>query len=234
MDANFGDVIRTAGVRVVGTAVALVVLCAGAGAAYGSRAGGSTPTRSALAAAVGACNWEYNHDKPRVITGAPILAVARGPYVGLIYVKGKKVYDCVSDGNPDETGAGSSDGIAVLYAVPSPDQLGLPVTSGGSAPGFPGCASNQQCVVQHNIGRAGRKVVALAFVFAHDITVAATVQNGWYFAWWPNSNEPRSVRVTTSSGTVTSRMDCDVGSKGCVWAGTTQPYGRRTESVGWG
>lgn len=76
-------------------------------------------------------------------------------------------------------------------------------------------------------GLAGSDVSAVSFSFADGTTVAATIQNGWYFAWWPSLNDPTSVTVTTSSGTVTSPMmptggqgpGCQFGAPGCVWAG---------------
>jgi hypothetical protein len=79
-------------------------------------------------------------------------------------------------------------------------------------------------------GLAGSGVSAVSFVFADGTTVNATVQNGWYFAWWPSDDYPTSVRVATSSAIVTSPMmptggqgaGCRFGTSGCVWAGLRQ------------
>ena len=77
-------------------------------------------------------------------------------------------------------------------------------------------------------GLAGSDVRAVAFEFADGLTVDATVENGWYFAWWPSSAYPSSVSVTTTtSGSLTSPMmpsaeqgtGCQPGNAGCVWAG---------------
>lgn len=232
MDADFEDFVRIAAVLVAGIAGAIVLLSCGVASAYGRGTPVSTtPTRAALAAATAACNWVHNHDKPPVLGGSPVLAVARGRYTAQIYVEGKKVYHCVSDGNRGHTGVGFDGGLLTLHAAPAPDQLGLPAGGGGSAPGFAGSAPHQQSVVLHDLGRAGSDVSAVAFVFADGTTVDATVKNGWYFAWWPARNgffgaQPRSVRVTTLSRTTTSPMPgpgCHVGSKGCVWAGNIQP-----------
>lgn len=234
MDADLDDFVRTAVALVAGIAVAVVLLCFGAALAYGARTPlSTTPTRPALAAATAACNWVHNRDKPPVLTGWPVLAVARGRYTAQIYVKGKKVYDCVSDGNRAHTGVGFDGGVLTVDTAPGPDQLGLPASSGGSAQGFPGSAPNRQGVVWHELGRAGSDVSAVMFVFADGTVVDATVKNGWYFAWWPSSrlfplgrDQPRSVHVTASSRTITSPMPgpgCRVGSKGCTWAGHTQP-----------
>jgi hypothetical protein len=55
-------------------------------------------------------------------------------------------------------------------------------------------------------GQAGSGVSSVVFSFANGRTVTATVQHGWYFAWWPWTSYPRSVQVRSSSGTHTSPM----------------------------
>jgi hypothetical protein len=47
---------------------------------------------------------------------------------------------------------------------------------------------------------AGNNVSAVTFDFTDGPTVDATVHNGWYFAWWPNLDNPTSVQITTTSG----------------------------------
>ena len=55
--------------------------------------------------------------------------------------------------------------------------------------------------VETNVyGRAGSDIAAVTFAFSDGITVDATVQNGWYFAWWPGVDQPASVQVITKSG----------------------------------
>jgi hypothetical protein len=94
-------------------------------------------------------------------------------------------------------------------------------------------------VESNAFGMAGTDVSAVTFVFAGGATVDATVQNGWYFAWWPSLNYPSSVIVAATSGTITSPMmpsgpgqdaRCTFGTNGCVWAGIgtpSLPHGRR-------
>jgi hypothetical protein len=50
-------------------------------------------------------------------------------------------------------------------------------------------------------GRAGRDVTGVTFIFARGRDVQATVENGWYFGWWPRDAWPVSLRVTSTSGT---------------------------------
>lgn len=75
-------------------------------------------------------------------------------------------------------------------------------------------------VVSNISGRAGKDVAAVTFLFANAKTVTATVQNGWYFAWWPNIDQPSSVQATIRNGkTITSMLDCKSGVSSCVFAG---------------
>ena len=55
-------------------------------------------------------------------------------------------------------------------------------------------------VESDDFGMAGSDVSAVTFDFAGGLTVDATVQNGWYFAWWPTLDDPASVQITTTSG----------------------------------
>jgi len=86
------------------------------------------------------------------------------------------------------------------------------------------------------LGQAGSDVSAVKFSFANGKTVTASVQNGWYFAWWPWTSDPTSVTVTTRTGAITSPMKntwpggsgsrpypaCQPGLSGCVFD-TKQP-----------
>lgn len=91
-------------------------------------------------------------------------------------------------------------------------------------------------------GTAGKGVTGIQFVLADGQTVSATVQDGWYEAWWPgSSNEAATyavgVKVTTLSGTRSSKMAYGAlieggASKGCaagalcsVWAPTVLKQG---------
>jgi hypothetical protein len=51
------------------------------------------------------------------------------------------------------------------------------------------------------LGMAGSDVSEITFDLAGGLTVDATIQNGWYFAWWPGLDDgPTSVQITTTSG----------------------------------
>ena len=86
--------------------------------------------------------------------------------------------------------------------------------------------------------------VGRALSFANGRSVTATVQNGWYFAWWPWTSYPDSVQVSTSAGTSTSPMTttgrgiverkaspaCRAGTTGCVFT-TTRAAAAPTSTV---
>lgn len=74
-------------------------------------------------------------------------------------------------------------------------------------------------------GRAGSDVSAVTFAFANGKTVEATVENGWYFAWWPWTGFPTSAQVTTASGTINSPMpgqQCTQQPSSCAFVGPAQ------------
>jgi hypothetical protein len=76
-----------------------------------------------------------------------------------------------------------------------------------------------QGVETNLVGLAGSKIAAVTFVFANGETVDATIQNGWYFVWWPNIDHPASVQITSTSGsTISSQMNCKPGASSCVFA----------------
>ncbi len=85
-------------------------------------------------------------------------------------------------------------------------------------------------VETHLYGQAGSDIASVTFLFPDGTTVDATVQNGWYFAWWPTINNPTSVHVTTTSGSIiTSPLNCKPATTSCVFAGTIpQPKGATT------
>jgi hypothetical protein len=205
-----------------------MLLSSGATPAYaGWTPDPTTPTPAALTAATRACDWQINGNRPPVLNGKPVLTDARGRYTAQLYVTKNDVRFCISPGHHTGTESGSSPGLLWFYAAPGPDQLGLSDNGGGSARGFGTSNPNEDDFVRHAFGLAGRNVRAVSFRFAGGSVVRATVEHGWYFAWWPNMNYPASVAVTTTSGTIRSPMEptggqgrgCRFGGRGCVWAG---------------
>lgn len=201
--------------------------------ASGSSPAPTKPTPGAVRAARAACG---RLGAP--LTGRLVLAAARGRYTALMFVSRKRLRVCISDGH---SGDGSTEvgSDALRRFNLGADQLGLMGGGGGLAPGFPASASAGSAALRrmtaagqerHIDGLAGKDISAVKFIFAKGAGVDATIQHGWYFAWWPSPDTPTSVRVTTTTGTVvTSRMPwadgCRPGTAGCVFAGTRAPRG---------
>jgi hypothetical protein len=206
-----------------GVAAAILALSSGASVAEGWTAVPSAPSAAAVAAATAACNWVHNMNGPPILTGEPVLTDGRGSYTAAIYVDGHVAHICISNGQHTATGLAMTDMPLFFDAAPGADQLGNPDGFGGGAAGFPGSTNSTGSRGEENVqGLAGSDVSAVTFEFATRPAVEATVQNGWYFAWWPGDSWPTSVRVTTSSATLTSPMAvaaCLSEASGCVFAG---------------
>ena len=73
-------------------------------------------------------------------------------------------------------------------------------------------------------GTAGRGVKSVQFVLADGNSVSATVQDGWYEAWWPGSAKPGGakaarVKLTTLAGPRSTKVIYELfafGSKSCA------------------
>ena len=206
-----------------GVVAAILMLSSGASVAEGWTAVPSAPSAAAVAAATAACNWAHDLNGPPILTGTPVLTDGRGSYTAAIYVDGHVAHICISNGQHTATSLAMTDMPLFFDAAPGPDQLGDPDGFGGDAVGFPGSANSPASRGEEDVqGLAGSDVSAMTFDFADGSTVDATVQNGWYFAWWPGDSWPTSVQVTTSSATLTSTMSvaaCLSEATGCVFAG---------------
>jgi hypothetical protein len=214
----------TCGTALAGGAVAAILtLSSGASVAEGWTAIPSPPSAAAVAAAAAACNWEHDETGPPILTGTPVLTEGRGSYTAAIYVNGQVDHVCISNGQHSDVSL-AMDRMPLFYdAAPGPDQLGDPSGFGGAGGGFPGPTKSTASRGAKTVsGLAGSDVSAVTFEFATGPAVEATVQNGWYFAWWPGDSWPTSVQVTTGSATLTSSMAvaaCLSEASGCVFAG---------------
>jgi len=221
----------------------------------------SAPTPAAIATTtakcqqlgVGSLNREDVPADP--FSGQPVLTEARGVYTATIDVTAGWVFNCLYSGEGVSTNSGVSmrdivtaQAFGPLQTAPEPDQLTAPYTPMGGrssddtlgkrllwSPGSQGSAliylTGGGGYGNYTLGQAGSSVSAVTFSFDNQAPVQATVENGWYFAWWPWDGEPTSVQVTTTSGTLTSPMvtsdtrrgplptpGCDPGATGCVFA----------------
>lgn len=222
-----------------GVAIAVVSLTSSAPVAY---AGWSpiptTPTPAAVKAARAECAVNPGPLEARAGRHV-VLTDARGRYTAVITAHGAVAGVCISAGRSIDTSGGGVN--ETLSAKPGPDQIDRPGGGGGTAPGFPGSTSGEE----HVLGRAGSDVAAVKLVFRDGAIVEATVENGWYFAWWPYSwqrppkssrssffsSYPTSVELTTRSRrTLDSpllRGSCQAGHSGCIFPGLNPAWVRK-------
>jgi hypothetical protein len=61
-------------------------------------------------------------------------------------------------------------------------------------------------------GRVGNGVTDATLVLSDGTHVEATIQNGWFAAWWPGDRTVSSALVTTASGTTTEQIPASASS----------------------
>ena len=245
---------------VLGVIAAVVLLLSSGTPAYaGWSPDPTTASDSAVAASSAACDrvgrmsavaWAGEH----VFSGHPVLTERRGIYTAAIYVTDGSVYACLTGSATehfDRDYSITSQLYGPLAGSPRPDQLGVPYllqqsmwqgNHNGQLPLSQLSLARRRHVLSRDmgggygrsaLGQAGAGVTAVTFNFAAGNTVSATVENGWYFAWWPWLEEPTSVQVTIGSGTLTSPMvgrrpytgagaypRCQPGSADCAFGAT--------------
>jgi hypothetical protein len=220
-------IVGASGTAVAGAIVAAVlILSSGASAAYGWSPIPTTPTPAALKAAVASCNWLNRGSNPSLVTGTPTLTDARGKYTAAIYRWRATSALCISDGQHRSTSLATTHGELPGDVNVGPDQLGRPSGGVDRVPGFPGSKGSGPGLVDSATGSAGSGVSAVTFTFSDGSKVRATVENGLYFAWWPNGNTPATVTTKTTSGDRSSPYQasratlraCQANSRGCVFA----------------
>ena len=181
------------------------------------------PSAAAVASATASCNWLIRRGGPPTLTGKPLLIDSDGRFIAEIYVDGRVEHTCVSNGQHTDTSVATDNRILGFEPAPGPDQLGWPSGDGGRAPDFSG--ADQEENVQ---GRAGSRISAVEFEFADRSAVKATVQNGWYFAWWPGDAWPTTVTTTTGTKKTTSPVEikaCRAKPSRCVFTQPTRSHG---------
>lgn len=238
-----------------GTLAAILLVSSGAPVAYAGWTPTPTkPTPAAVAATAAACNREGSR-----LSGQPVLTDARGKYTALIYVSGDRAHDCISDGSPDHSSSGFDNlrlkappgpdqlGLPASYGASAPGFFRSVHPNQPLPPQFqrllqqvhnPTLRAMREATFRSMVdsgtasrlyGPAGSHISSVTFTFANGVAVDATVQHGWYFAWWPSFDYPTSVRVTTKSGaTITSPMPsrgCRPGTSCSLFAGLRlHPY----------
>ena len=190
-----------------------LVISLGAGASSAFAGWSAKPTKPApgqLAAAAAACRQSQSS-----VAGLPLaLADTRGPFTFAVYANSESTATCIkgpSFVSLSESQASSPvvvpDGRVLLSGAHRSER-------GGQAFGFA-------------YGRTGTGVSAMTLVLDDGTKVQATVDNGWFVAWWPNAGQPKSAELTTPSGVSTQTFDLPSGglcntNKDCPHGGSEQ------------
>ena len=172
----------------------------------------TTPTPAAVAVAAAACKR-----LDAGLTGRLVLTDARGRYTALIYVSGDqraRLHLRRSPGShksrfrPARPAVLRGAGTGSARPPWQRRRVGSGLSRIQPQPANPTVRpSVRHASETHVYGLAGSDISTIAFGFADGATVSATLQHGWHFAWWPGSDYPTSVRVTTASGhTITSSL----------------------------
>ncbi len=143
-----------------------------------------TPTRPApgqLAQAAEACGQDL---------GSPVLTDSRGPYTASIYADSTTSELCL---------AGDGASMSARHTLAAPASL----AAGQIEPGGLGTQDSTGNALTVVDGRTGSGVTAVSIERSDGSSVQATVDNGWYLAWWPGTVTATNADVTTASGTTT-------------------------------
>ena len=116
-----------------------------------------------------------------------VLADTRGPYDMLVYSNASSDFVCIWDSGLIGVGGGNGETLP----PPTDDSIGAP-----------GVAYDRirDGSLTYAHGHAGAPVTGVTLVLADGTRVEATVQNGFYAAWWPSKTDVISAAVTTSAG----------------------------------
>jgi hypothetical protein len=162
----------------------------------------TTPPASQLRAAQSACERFYgrgNRLLPPEISeqlpgSLPPLAMidSRGPFEMLVYAGTTGEAVCLWD---------SSGVIGVSAGISSGNAGTLPPTSDHSI-GVPrvGFDRLRRSALTYAYGHAGTSVSGITLNLVDGVRVQATVENGFYAAWWPSKTDVTAATVTTSQG----------------------------------
>jgi hypothetical protein len=121
--------------------------------------------------------------------GTPVLTDARGPYTAVVYSLPDGVGTCLQkDGSVLFSGTATGPGEKTV----SPHAIGTFIATSTDAHG------NKFTILY---GPAGASVTAVRVEREHGAPVDATVSDGWYLAWWPDSSPVTATQVTTAEGT---------------------------------
>lgn len=140
-------------------------------------------------------------------SSAPSLVDVRGPYTMLVYADNSTSGLCLAGLRPN--GPAAVGGLS--HATAAETDL-TPVLADAVLPGENGAfvtgvdSSSPAISLQWIAGRAGADVSAVTIALADGTDVQATVNNGWFAAWWPGDRSAQTAEITTSAGTTSQAL----------------------------
>lgn len=215
----------TAGGIAAAATAAVLSLTAGTQVAF---AGWTATPSTASAASVTATRTACGH-----VAAADVLASeARGPYTAIVFLRGDRPWQCVAKGPRVVVDLSTPYPLRVYSTVPS-ERVMVPLVSqrvfgktlkrlNQSSLAATWSDSKALAVmtgpgsVSIALGVAGNNVNGVTLTLKDGQEVRATVEHGWYVAWWPGApkrggGETTRITVTTSSGTHSSRLPASAG-----------------------
>jgi RNA polymerase sigma-70 factor (sigma-E family) len=120
-----------------------------------------------------------------------VLTDTRGPYTIVLLANADGERKCLTGPGFAGPAVNGGEGASNSATVPS-GQIGEP------SYGF-SRATDEQPYMETS-GRVGSGVSAVTLVFSDRTHVAASIQNGWFLAWWPGSQSPVAAEVRTTTG----------------------------------
>lgn len=224
----------TAGSVLAGAAAAAaLLLSSGAAPAYAGWS--ATPAAAnpvAVRTALRTCGAMTFGANSHLSLAAPVLSEARGRYVAVISLHHGQATACVTDGPGEASQSGLTPVAApgagqvstpVMYGSNAPGFPGAKLTELSPFQRslltrlYRGLGRRDLARARRRMladsgeitvafGRAGAGVTSVLVDFGRRATVRATVEHGWYFAWWPWRGWPLSLVVTNPSGTTTTAV----------------------------
>jgi hypothetical protein len=185
-----------AGAAGAAAAAVAVVISLSAGASNAFAGWSPTPTApspSQLAQARADC---ADH---ATVAGLPLqLTDTRGPFTFSVYADSTSSATCIS--GPSFTAVSGSTSSAPVVVPAGTVQLSTEHQTNGDGRAY-----------SFAEGHTGSGVTGVALVLENGTDVQATLQNGWFVAWWPDAETVQNAHVTTPAGVKTQPFDEHAG-----------------------
>ncbi len=167
-------------------AIVVAVLSLSSGAAPAFAGWEATPTATAAGQLPQSCGQGL---------GNPAITDSRGPYTAAIYADASTEAVCLSGNGVSMDSRSTSSGVT--SDTPGSVAAGQIQFNGG---GTRDSAGNALTLAD---GRTGAGVSGVTIELSNGDSVQATVDNGWYLAWWPGTATATKAQITTASGSDT-------------------------------